>query len=73
MGAVSSNRGLVMVIITLATDEEANALRQLIDLAVRGHGLKVAQAGLFFDAKIAKAMEAAAATPPPPEQPQTGS
>ena len=65
-----------MIVLTL-TNEESAALRQLIDLAVRGHGIKVAQVSLFFDTKIAKAMEEATTpnptkateettTPPPP-------
>ena len=41
------------------TEQEAAALRQMIDAAVRGHGLKAAEAGLHLDLKIAKAMEAA--------------
>ncbi len=60
-----------MIVLTL-NNEEVTVLRHVIDLAVRGHGLKVAQVGLFLDAKIAKAMEEAtkameeATTPPPP-------
>ncbi len=46
-----------MVILSL-TEQEAAALRQLIDAAVRGQGIRIAEAGLFLDRKIAQAMEA---------------
>ena len=54
-----------MVLLTLS-DEEAAVLRQLIDAAVRGQGLRAAQAGLVLDTKLAKAIEAAAKPPSEP-------
>ena len=50
-----------MMITLSLTEQEALALRQMIDAAVRGHGLKAAEAGLHLDLKIANAMEAAKA------------
>jgi hypothetical protein len=46
------------------TEQEANALLQLIDLAVKSGGLNVAQAGVVLAAKIS-----AAAKPQQPEPP----
>ncbi len=48
-----------MVILSL-TEQEALALRQFIDAAVRGQGIRVAEAGLFLDRKIAQAIETVA-------------
>ncbi len=47
-----------MIVLTF-TEQEAAVLRQLIDAAVRGQGLRVAEVALVLDTKIAKAIEAA--------------
>lgn len=42
------------------TTAEAQALRQLIDMALRARGMDVARAALVLDDKIATALDAAA-------------
>jgi hypothetical protein len=64
-----------MVMVTLSlTEQEAAVLQQLIDAAVRAQGLKVAEAGLYLNMKIVKAMEMAKSEEPPsPPMPKASS
>jgi len=52
-------------------ENEANALLQLIDVAVKSQGLQVAEAGSFLATKIQEQAKAQLPSPEAPEAPET--
>ena len=52
-------------------ENEANALLQLIDVAVKSQGLQVAEAGSFLATKIQEQAKAQLPAPEAPKAPET--